>query len=307
MTYLSPSLFFTIQHSQGTPHRKNMIRAVCHKPKTLTRMKFNNLLYVTAAAAFSTSARAWSVTPAPVHLQHRKTILLPRTSFRNQDRNSGTRLYFSSSRKDDGDEGLFSIVGNAVKSALPTKWFGSDEEKQKLQRRQEMKDQVTGGLDQVFKDAPLPIKMMGKVVGPLMGNLMSTLAETVADQQRTMEALLEEAQGYLIADPVVVDTLGEGIRLGTPFSQSSSTTSINGKTQSRVELALPVSGNRASGVAKLLATQDGISQILVEAGGRAINVSLTFSQRGPGFSSFSSPSNNDNVIEAQIIDKKETK
>ena len=278
-------------------------------------MKLNNLLYVTAAAAFSTSAQAWAVTPAPVHLQHRNTILLPRTSFLNQDRNSGTRLYFSSStrlyfsssRKDDGDEGLFSIVGNAVKSALPTKWFGSDEEKQKLQRRQEMKDQVTGGLDQVFKDAPLPIKMMGKVVGPLMGNLMSTLAETVADQQRTTEALLEEAQGYLIADPVVVDTLGEGIRLGTPFSQSSSTTSINGKTQSRVELALPVSGNRASGVAKLLATQDGISQILVEAGGRAINVSLTFSQQGPGFSSFSSPSNYDNVIEAQIIDKKETK
>jgi hypothetical protein len=149
--------------------------------------------------------------------------------------------------------------------------------------------------------------MIGKMISPIMRKVASSLAETMAAQQRTTEALLDDARGYLMRDPDVTRLLGEPISVGTPFSQSSSTTSINGKTQSRVELGVPVSGSIDSGVARLFATQDGISQLQVEAGGRTINVSLSKQQWSSSSSrgSFSSRSDSDdNIIEAEIIDKK---
>jgi hypothetical protein len=55
----------------------------------------------------------------------------------------------------------------------------------------------------------------------------------------------------------------------------------------------------------MLATQDGISQLQVEAGGRTISVSLSKQQLSSSRGSFSSRSDSDdNIIEAEIIDKK---
>jgi hypothetical protein len=277
------------------------------------------MLYFTAAAAFSSMSQAWMIPPS---LQSQKAIqktihpAFPSPPVSNLDgshffshkpQNGATRRYFSSRRDDDEGKGLLSKIGKAVKSVLPTKLFGSDEEKRKLQRRKEVGDQVSGGLTEILKDAPLGVRMIGKMISPLMRKVASSLAETMAAQQRTTEALLDDARGYLMRDPDVTRLLGEPISVGTPFSQSSSTTSINGKTQSRVELGVPVSGSIDSGVARLFATQDGISQLQVEAGGRTINVSLSKQQWSSSSSrgSFSSRSDSDdNIIEAEIIDKK---
>lgn len=210
-----------------------------------------------------------------------------------------TRLYSTGK-----DEGFLAKIGNAVKSILPTKIFGSKEEKQALARKKEYREQISGGLNEVLKDAPLGLRMMGKMVSPLLSTMASSLADTMAEQQRTTEGLMDDARQYLMGDPAVANLLGEPISLGAPFSQSSSTTSINGKTQTRVELGMPVSGSRSSGTIRLLATQDGISQMILEAGGRSVNVSL--SRKGGSYSTSSGYKVNgdDNIIEAEIIEKK---
>ena len=142
------------------------------------------------------------------------------------------------------------------------------------------------------------------MVSPLLSSMASSLADTMAEQQRTTEQLMDDARGYLMGDPAVATVLGEPISLGTPFSQSSATTSINGKTQTRVELGMPVFGSRGSGTVRLLATQDGISQLLLEAGGRSINVSLTRKSRSSFGSSGFKVNGDDNIIEAEVIEKK---
>ena len=277
-----------------------------------------NLLYLTAAA-LSSSTQAWVAPPLysphhPNHLLSTRSLTTSTTPFslsntapRNIKRSTGSRLHYSSRNKKDEDQGILAKIGKTVKSFLPTKWFGSDEEKRELARREEMKQEMSSSIDQMFKDAPLGIRMMGKMISPLMSGVASSLAETMAEQRRTTESLMEDARGYLMGDPAVISLLGEPIRVGSPFSQSSSTTSINGKTQTRIELGMPVTGSRGSGVARLLATQEGISQLQVEAGGRAINVSLV-KRGGGGWSGGSSKkgysSSDDNIIEAEIIEKK---
>ena len=75
--------------------------------------------------------------------------------------------------------------------------WSSQEEKAQLARKQQVKDQVQGSMDELLKGAPLGVRMMGKMVAPLMGNLVSTMAEGFAEQQRTTEMLLEDARVYL--------------------------------------------------------------------------------------------------------------
>lgn len=199
-------------------------------------------------------------------------------------------------------------IGKTAKSFLPKKWFGSQEEKAQLARKKEVKDQVKGSMEELLKDAPLGVRMMGKMVAPLMGNLASTMAEGFAEQQRTTETLLEDAQRYIMNDPNVVNAMGTPIQLGMPFSQSSSMSSVNGQTQSRVELALNIAGSKRSGIARILATNDGIAQLIVESGGKVFNVSLQKSKLGGSSSAkrkFGSggAAGDDNIIEAEIIDK----
>ncbi|KAG7344001.1 hypothetical protein IV203_022009 [Nitzschia inconspicua] len=281
------------------------------------------LSFVTVAALSSTTGRAWlSVSHAPFirpALHRRLTIssTTERFSIRapppsNALPTTSTRLYHSSPlrqrnpKDDENSGGLLGSLGKAAKSFLPKKWFGSKQEKAELARKKEVKDQVKGSLDELFKDAPLGVRMMGKMVAPLMGNLASTMAEGFAEQQRTTEKLLEDAQRYITNDPNIVNAMGTPIQLGAPFSQSSSMSSVNGKTQSRVELALNISGPRRSGIARILATNEGISQLIVESGGKVFNVNLS-SAAGPAkYPKSFGTRGDDNIIEAEIIDK-ETK
>jgi hypothetical protein len=304
-----------------------------------TRQK---LLVCTAAAAFSSSSQAWIITPPsssriysqshsrspvarhsslfspreasslPVPWTTSTTTAIPLTT------RTPSRLYSSSRRNDDDNtnekKGVSGFLSKVGKKVLPTKWgtkfFGSEEEKAKLARKKEIQEEVSGNLNTMLKGAPLGIRMLGKMVSPLMSKAAATMAEAMAEQQRATEDLLEEVRVYILNDPEARDLLGDTISVGAPIQQSSSTMNVNGKAQSRVELAFPVNGSKGSGVARLLASrQDGISQLLLEAGGRLITVSLakkTFSGStlsGYKKSSSRRPADDDNIIEAEIIEK----
>eukprot|EP00980_Cylindrotheca_fusiformis_P019806 scaffold6949_cov107-Cylindrotheca_fusiformis.AAC.6 len=211
-----------------------------------------------------------------------------------------TRLYSYQNGKNQDDSTLLSKIGSVMKSVLPTRWFGSEEEKLKLQHRKETRQQVSSSLNGVLKDAPLGFRMIGAMMGPLFDAAASGMAETMAEQKQTSDAIFREAQDYSRSDPAVTSLLGEMIQFGAPSSQATSSTIINGVKQLRVEMVVPISGQKRSGIARILATEDGIAQLQVEAVGRILNVDL--SKMRP---SISHDSNND-IIEAEIVDK-ETK
>jgi Cytochrome oxidase complex assembly protein 1 len=284
------------------------------------------LSFATVAALSSTTGQAWlpqSATPAllsPAHHQlSASTIILGSTPLLPPDSTirttSSTRLYHSSplrprdnNNNSNDDGGFLGKLGQAAKSFLPKKWFGSEQEKAELARKQEVRDQVKGSMDEMRKGAPLGVRMMGKMVAPLMSNLASTMAESFAEQQRTTERLLEDAQQYIRNDPNVVNAMGTPIQLGAPFSQSSSMTSVNGKTQSRVELALNIAGSKRNGIARIMATDEGIAQLIVESGGKVFNVNLSSSKSRGGryqnsFGGSGGSGGDDNIIEAEIIEK----
>ena len=261
------------------------------------------------------------------------TRLYSSSNLRNRSNNNNTNNH---GNNNEGRKELFGFrraAKSVARKVLPTKWFGSKEEKEALERKQLVKDRVRGELDQMLKGAPLPIQMFGKyVAAPMMGKIASKLAEVGRQQQETMEAILDEARTLLLNDPEIVELLGKPLQIGTPFSQRSSTTVINGVRQMRTEFEVEVSGSIGSGVCRIIATTEGIGQLLVESNGKVYNIDLTsrgtmssskqFSSKAKSKaksrsrSSTSTPSkqsasrfrgnDEDNIIEAEIIDK-ETK
>jgi hypothetical protein len=226
-----------------------------------------------------------------------------------------TRTFLSSQRGGGGSDGggggggFLEKVGSAVKSILPASWFQSEQEKRAAIERRRVKDEISGGLSDLLKDAPLPIRMVGSLVRPLISSAMSSLAETMAEQQESVSSLMSTAQLCLESDERVAQLLGGGggrLQVSNPFSQSSSTSSINGQSTSRVDLAFEVYGAVQSGVVRLSASNGKITQLSLQAAnGRVVEVRTSpssFSRsRVLGKDDDDSSSN---IIEAEIIEKK---
>ena len=272
------------------------------------QMKRHKLLLCTAAAALSTRAWAFSVPASPLS-RRSPTVLMPSTKsleppsthfYRTIPGCSSSVRYMASGSQDGGGflSKITDTVKSAAKSVLPASWFQSEEEKQRAIERKRIQNEVKGSIQEVLKDAPLPVKMLGSMFGPLMSSAMSSMADSLAEQQRTAEDYLSQARLFIQSDEAVTRIIGEPVQVGSPFSQSSSTSSINGKTTKRVELGFPVSGSRGSGVAQLSATEAGIQRLIVQAQGRQINVRLSARPN-----KFSGGGNDDDVIEAEIIEK----
>lgn len=216
------------------------------------------------------------------------------------------RRFNNNNKNGDDDDKNDSKLFGLARKVLPTKWFGTKKEKEARERKKMVRSRVRGELDEMLKGAPLPIKMFGKyVAAPMMGKIASTVAEAGREQQETMEAILDEARLLLTNDPDVSSLLGTPIQIGMPFSQMSSTTVINGRRQMRTELAVEISGPIRNGVSRIVATDEGIGQLLVESSGKVFNIDL--SSRGrmspPPYRNGNGGGDDDTIIEAEIVDK----
>jgi hypothetical protein len=238
---------------------------------------------------------------------------------------SSTRLFSSFRKRDDNDnknndEGSFlsklgNMAKNTAKAILPSTWFQSEKEQKAAIERKRVQNQLSRDVNDVLKNAPLPVRMLGNIVAPLLGNVMSGMAESIAEQQQAVDALLQNARTLIENDDLVAGMLGGSIQVDPPFSQSSRSMSINGQTQTRVELAFMVSGSRGlSCVARLTAANNEIQQLLVQTSpdGRSLSVNIKGGGGGGGGrrrqvqgggGKMSSSSSNDNIIEAEIIEK----
>ena len=222
---------------------------------------------------------------------------------------------------EDDKKGRFGFrraVKRVARKVLPTKWFRSKKEKLEIERKKEVKSKIQGELNDLLKGAPLPIRTFVKyAVAPMLGKLASKVAEGVEAQRKTMEKILDDTRSYLLNDDEITNLLGVPIQLGTPFAQSSASASINGRRQTRIEFSLEVSGPKNNGVVRVLATGEGIGQLLVESTGKIYNIDISSKgsgrkkkkkKVGRGSSSPKSNWNNDKgqIIDAEIVDKTES-
>ena len=201
----------------------------------------------------------------------------------------------------------------AAKTVLPKSWTQSKEERKQELARKELRDEMKSGLQTLFKDMPLPARMLGSIVSPLITGAMSSIATTMKEQQQQMDTLLEDARGYILADPQAAGLLGEPIEIQPPFSQSSSTSSINGQTTVQIQTAFPVQGQLQQGIVTMTASENGIQQLLLQVNGRNLDIQLTRKSSGGGRGGRGSVGSGgigknrvgpDDIIDAEFVEKK---
>lgn len=154
----------------------------------------------------------------------------------------------------------------------------------------------------MLENAPLPLRMLGKVVAPLVSRAFVGLAEAAKEDEQRMRALFEQAAHLLAGDDAAREVLGDAIEIGRPFSRSSSRVSVNGVDREDVRASFEVLGSRGGGVVSMVADGDGIRRLRLEAAGRSVEVSLDDSAGVSLRSSQSKSRSKGGFIDANIID-----
>ena len=202
-------------------------------------------------------------------------------------------------------EKVKSLVPGSVKKVLPSKWFRSDDEKRAALERKRRQNEISGALDQSLKDAPLGVRLLGKAAGKIFSKVASGLAESMEEQSRQMEGLLQDARSYIVENEMASNLLGDPIAIGAPFSQSSSTSVINGAKTVSVQASFEVSGSRSSGIATMVANESGVQRLRLDVAGQSFEVDTSGGRRiggdGRGNASKTGPKKGD-IIDAEIID-----
>uniref|UniRef100_A0A7S1DCZ1 Uncharacterized protein n=1 Tax=Cyclophora tenuis TaxID=216820 RepID=A0A7S1DCZ1_CYCTE len=220
---------------------------------------------------------------------------------------------FSNNNKNNDNKGLFGGIGKVVKGVLPKSWTQTKEERKVELQRRERREEMSSNIQSLLRDAPFPVRMMGSMISPLVSGMVSSLAETMSAQQQQMDQLLDDAKSYLLGDPIAVEQLGTPIVVQTPFSQSSSTSSINGNTTTQIQASFAVQGSRQQGIVTMTANEAGIQQLMLQVGGR--NISVQLSRKGSSSTSDTFRSsgttslgknriNKDDIIDAEFVEKK---
>jgi len=194
-------------------------------------------------------------------------------------------IHFSSNNEDD--ESFFSKLKNVIP------FTNKNKSKSKTVKKQ-VKDELSTSIDRLLKDAPLGVKVLGKMIAPLLGSAVSNIAEAVAEQGRLMEDLQSEARTYLVSDPRVLELIGEPIELGVPLSQSSSISTINGVKTTRVNTNFEVRGRWGSGMVAMEATEKGIERLSLNTDGKNIDITLSKSANVGYNANYSSGSTSNN-------------
>jgi len=186
--------------------------------------------------------------------------------------NHQSRLYGTNSNGNDRKENLLTRAASKLKSILP--W--NKKKDSKLTKKQQAKDSFSTSIDTALKDAPLGVRMIGKMIKPLIGNLVGKLAQAVEESQQQMEDIMGDVSFLIQQDTTAVQYLGYGaMEFGTPFSQSSSTMSINGKAESRIQASFEVRGDAGAGVATMIAVNGQIESLILNVEGRDLPIDTT--------------------------------
>jgi len=159
----------------------------------------------------------------------------------------------------------------------------------------------------MLKDAPLGLRLMGKIVSPIIGKVAGTMAKAMEEQTRQLDDCLEDARNFIIQDVSAVRELGEPVTVGQPFNQSSSSMSMNGETKSNLQAQFEVRGIMGNGIATMSASNGKISSLNVVVNDKnySINVDGRKSKTDGGTGSWKSQSSlgkNKNFDPNDIID-----
>ena len=134
---------------------------------------------------------------------------------------------------------------------------------------------LTNGLDELLKDAPLPVKLAAQLAKPLVGALEVALKEGAEDS----EALLESAQSALERDARVTALLGPDVQIGGVFSSASS--NING--QKMIQLQFSISGGATGALRGETPSGGGAPKLVslqVSGGGQQFDVPVGLGSAG---------------------------
>merc|ERR1719437_140076 len=172
-----------------------------------------------------------------------------------------------------------------------------------IQSNTRLYSSLSNNMNTLLKDAPLGIRMMGKLVAPLV----SSMAETFREQSEIIGDVLYEAEELILGDDTARSVLGGTINVGAPFSQSSSSSSINGVTTAKIQASFPVQGEYSSGVATVVASSGGsgkpdIESLVLEVMGRRYSIGLIKSAGGDVYSGQASVVGKKKVRKGDIID-----
>jgi len=149
-------------------------------------------------------------------------------------------------------------VGKGVQKAL-----GQDEatklERQQKKAREELErppdlGQLVGG------------GLVGRMAGAMLGSAVKAMGEQMAAAGRAVADVENRARDAIESDSRVLDLMGGRVEVGPPMSQSSMSSSVNGRVTKQVTLLLPVSGARGRGQAEVVASEgeEGITQMRIQ-------------------------------------------
>mmetsp|Transcript_27085 Transcript_27085/g.48278 ORF Transcript_27085/g.48278 Transcript_27085/m.48278 type:complete len:295 (-) Transcript_27085:170-1054(-) len=225
----------------------------------LSGLRASRALYRHSACAV---LRAPATSLPAGHLPHRLSPSAP---------HSPVRAMATGGRGDD-DKSWSEIAGEAagaLKSAAKKagnslqKALGQDEAtKLERQRRKEHEEmQKAPDLGQVFGGG-----LVGRMAGAMLGSALKGLGEQMEKAGREAASIQNQARDAIEADRRVVEALGGSVQVGGPISQSSMSSSINGRTTKQVSLILPVMGQRGVAQAQVEASEgeEGISQLKIQ-------------------------------------------
>ena len=134
------------------------------------------------------------------------------------------------------------------------------------------------GFNSIFSDMVRPFQQMFKS----------------AEQSLKSSDMLKEARLRIMDNDVVGTKLGEPLQVSTPFSQSSSMSSVNGKKATKVRARFQVGGPYGTGVATMDSVDGEIRSLVVDINGSTVRIGPR--QKGGG-------RKKKNVVEAEILDE----
>jgi len=169
------------------------------------------------------------------------------------------------------------VVGKIIKTGQEIAKSGSKGGKEKLKRKEDEEGRL-------LRPGEMFGGLMGRTVGSLIGSVFRGLSEQLAETQRQTRDVYAEAADRVQKSEEIRSALGS-VTCGAPFSQSSSSQSINGVITKRTALEFPVSGTRGSGMVQVDATEDAdrIRNIRINvrlSSGRTIRVESDRSSEG---------------------------